>query len=503
MMVQQFRSRTMRLAWVAAMAVSAAGYALAFPPASLAPLIFVALVPLFVVLARLSPARAALLGALFAVLAAAGLAYWLPGMLRDFFGVPATLSLAATLGVFVVFAGTWWASFGAYLSWLARRGRASPLAVGAGFGACEFARANLLIPDPWALSVYSQLASPLAQTADLAGPYGVGLLVGGVNAAIAGIFSPALRGRSCTRSLAGAALALTAAWSYGTWRLAQSFGDAERAVAVEVVHIPDVRRHSVISLASGFAAAPTTADLVLWPEGAIDFPLRDPSPQTNALLRLARESDADWLVGGPDYRSDIERVHSFNSLFLMQRGRLSGQIDKIQLMPFAETNPLKPYVELERADLTPGSRIRTLPLRGVRVGAAICSEAMDPEHVRRVVAAGAELLVNPAKDAWFGNPAAAEMQLDIARLRAIESRRWLARAAAGGVSAVVDPWGRVVARADGRVATRLNASLAPSQSVTPYQRCGDLVAWLAVLVAAGASVLPIRPQRRSSEVSSP
>jgi apolipoprotein N-acyltransferase len=484
------------------MAVSAASYALAFPPVSLGPLMFVALVPILVSLARLPPARAALLGGLFAVLAALGVAYWLPGMLTDFFGVPAGLSLAATLAVFVVFAGTWWAGFGAWLAWLARRGRASPLVVAAGFGACEFARANLLVPNPWALSAYSQLASPLAQTADLAGPYGVGILVGGVNAAIAGIFSPALRGRSCARSLAGAALAVTAAWGYGAWRLAQPVGDAQRAVVVEVVHVPDVTQHSVASLASGFASSRSSAELVLWPEGAIDFPLRDPSPQTNALLRLARESDADWLVGGPDYRSDIERVHSFNSLFLVQRGRLSGQIDKIQLMPFAETNPLRPYVELGRAELTPGPRIRTLPLRGVRIGAAICSEAMDPQYVRRVVAAGAELLANPAKDRWFGNPAAAEMQLDIARLRAIESRRWLARAAAGGVSAIVDPWGRVVARADGGAATRLVASLVPTRTVTPYQRTGDLFAWLAVAWAAGASLPPMRPARRSIEVPS-
>lgn len=480
----------MRLGLVAAVLASAVGYALAFPPASISFLMWVTLAPLFATLASTTPARAALLASLFAVLAATGVAYWLPGMLQGFFGVPASLSVAATAAVFVVFAGSWWALFGAWLSWLARRGRASPLVVAAGFGACEFARANLLVPNPWALSAYSQLASPLAQTADLAGPYGVGILICGVNATLAGLFVPSLRGRSRLRSLAGAALALLAAWSYGAWRLAQPFGDGDRALEVEVVHVPADAKPPFTSLASDVAAAKTSADLVLWPEGAVDFHLRDPSPDTNALLRRARESGADWLVGGPDQRSSLERTHSFNSLFLVQRGRLSGQIDKIQLMPFAETNPLYPYVSFERAELTPGARIRSLPLRGTRIGAAICSEAMDPAYVREVVAAGAELLANPAKDGWFGNNAAAEMQLDIARLRAVENRRWLARPAAGGISAVVDPWGRVVARADGDVATRLLASLAPSRATTPYRYLGDLVAWLAVAVAAGASLLP-------------
>jgi apolipoprotein N-acyltransferase len=492
----------MRLGVVAAVVLSALAYALAFPPLSFGPVMLVALVPLFAGMARVSPIRAALLGALFAALAAVGVAYWLPGMLRDFFGVPAGLSVAATAIVFVVFAGSWWALFGAWLSWLAGRGRASPLAVAAGFGACEFARANLLVPNPWALSAYSQLASPLAQAADLAGPYGIGIVIGGVNATLAGMLSPALRGRSQARSLAGAAFVLLAAWGYGTWRLAQPSSDGRRTLDVEVVHVPAVTKASIDSLASGLAAEQVAADLVLWPEGALDFPLREPTEDTNTLLRRARESGADWLVGGPDQRSSLERRHSFNSLFLVQRGRLSGQIDKIQLMPFAETNPLHPYLSFERAQLTPGSRIRTLPLRGTRIGAAICSEAMDPAHVRRVVAAGAELLANPAKDGWFGNAAAAEMQLDIARLRAIENRRWIARSAAGGVSAVVDPWGRVVARADAHQAQRLPASIASSRVVTPYQRCGDLVAWLAVAVAATSSLLPTRPPRRKHEVLS-
>jgi apolipoprotein N-acyltransferase len=492
----------MRIGPFAVIGVSALGYALAFPPVSAGPLMFATLAPLFALLSRTTPARAALSGAWFAVLAATGVAWWLPGMLRDFFGVPASFSLAAAGVVFVVFAGSWWALFGAWLSWLARRGRASPLAVAAGFGACEFARANLLVPNPWALSAYSQLASPLAQAADLAGPYGIGILIGGVNAALAGMLSPALRGRSYVRSLAGAALVLLAASGYGAWRLAQPVGDGRRALDVEVVHVPSVTKASIESLASGLSAEKVAADLVLWPEGALDFPLREPTEDTNALLRRARESGADWLVGGPDQRSSLERTHSFNSLFLVQRGRLSGQIDKIQLMPFAETNPLHPYVSFERADLTPGARIRTLPLRGTRIGAAICSEAMDPSYVREVVAAGAELLANPAKDGWFGNAAAAEMQLDIARLRAVENRRWMARAAAGGVSAVVDPWGRVVARADDGEAVRLAASLAPSRIVTPYQRCGDLVAWLAVGVTAIASVIPPRPSRRKQEVLS-
>ena len=78
----------MRIAWLLTL-ISAAAYALAFPPVSLAPLMWFALAPLFAACARVRPGQAALLAGSFAVLAAAGVAYWLPGMLTDFFGVPA------------------------------------------------------------------------------------------------------------------------------------------------------------------------------------------------------------------------------------------------------------------------------------------------------------------------------------------------------------------------------------------------------------------------------
>ncbi|MEN8158685.1 MAG: apolipoprotein N-acyltransferase [Myxococcota bacterium] len=482
----------MRIVWMLAL-ISAAIYALAFPPVSLGPLMWLALAPLFAACVRVTPGRAALLAGVFAVLAAGGVAYWLPDMLRDFFGVPASWALGGAAAVFVVFAGSYWALFGAWLSWVARRGWASPLVVAAGFVACEFARANGLVPNPWALSAHSQLGSPLVQAADLAGPYGLALLVGGVNAALAGLFVPALRSGSRLRTMAGAALALACVWGYCVFRLAQPIGDPARAIAVEVVHLPADASPGAVP----FAAPSRPPDLVLWPESAVDFALREPSAATNALLRTARASGADWLVGGPDERSGYGRSHSFNSMFLIRRGRLSAQLDKVRLMPFAESNPLRGWIELDRTELTPGARIRTLPLGATRFGTAICSEAMDPHYVRELVAAGAEWIANPAKDRWFGDPAAAEMQLAATRLRAIESRRFVARAAAGGVSAVVDPWGRVVARADGAEPARIAATLEPSTLETPYQRIGDRPAWLAVAIALVVAVLPPRRTRHS------
>jgi len=478
--------------------LSAAIYALAFPPAALAPLMWIALAPVFAACARIGAPRGALLLGSFAVLASVGVAFWLPGMLRDFFGVPAGWAVSATGAVFVLFAGSYWAVFGAWLGWVAKRGWASPLVIGLGFASCEFARANGFVPNPWALSVYSQLDSPLVQIADIAGPFGVAALIGGVNAALASLFVPTLRRASRLRTVVTTALVVGLVWAYGEVRLSEAFGDPGRAVALEVVHLPVGMEPGDVPFRDRSEGG--VPDLVLWPESSVDYSLRDASPRANGLLRIAATAGTPWLMGAPDTRRSVGRTHYFNSLYLIDEGRLAAQLDKVELMPFAERNPLRGWLALERSELTPGARVRTLPLAATRFGAAICSEAMDPSYVRRLVDAGAEWIANPAKDRWFGSPPAAEMQLAATRLRAIESRRFVARAASGGVSAVVDAHGRVLARADGGGPTRLAATLLPSGAETLYQRAGDGFAWLAAGTTLLVPWLPPRRSRRQLEV---
>jgi apolipoprotein N-acyltransferase len=105
----------------------------------------------------------------------------------------------------------------------------------AGWGTCEFARANLLIGNPWALSGYSQVAwTQIIQIADTTGPYGVGMLIAAVNACVAGVLSPALRSRRPVVSGAGVAAALCVTLFYGQWRLSQPFATGE-PVTVAVI----------------------------------------------------------------------------------------------------------------------------------------------------------------------------------------------------------------------------------------------------------------------------
>jgi apolipoprotein N-acyltransferase len=114
---------------------------------------------------------------------------------------------------------------------------------------------------------------------------------------------------------------------------------------------------------------------------------------------------------------------------------------------------------------------------------------MYPELVRRLASGGAVLLANLSNDAWFASGAAARMHLDMARLRAVEGRRWLVRATTTGISAIVDPHGRIVATSALDVPAVVEGDVRPSGGTTWYGRHGDVAAWSAAAIALAVTIL--------------
>jgi len=478
--------------------VSAILYAAVFPPAGLDWLAWVALAPLLAAAARRRPGAAARAGLVFGTSAGVLVSWWFPEMVAAFFGVSPGAGWLLLVAASALFGGLPCAAFAAWVAWVARRGRAGPLVIAAGWGACELARARLGIGNPWALLGYSQVAHPLVmQIADASGPYGPGMLIAAVNALVASTLAPRLRTPHPRRAAALVGLLVAATLAYGGGRLRQSFDDGPRfeVAAVQLgrgraasasldERRADVARYVALTRA---LAAPTPT-LVVWPEHAVPFFLQDDDPQRAAVLAATR---ADLVVGGPSYALGSGGPRERNSIFLVRDGRLAGRYDKRLLLPFAEVGgwPATPVVA---APYVAGERVHALRTAHGLVGAFLCLEAMYPEAVRRFGAGGAVLLVNPSNDSWFRHHAPARHQLDIASVRAIENRRWLVRAATGGFSAVVDPYGRPVAVAGFGTAASVRASVRAARTRTPYQRAGDLAAWLGVVVAAVAAVAPAR-----------
>jgi len=127
--------------------------------------------------------------------------------------------------------------------------------------------------------------------------------------------------------------------------------------------------------------------------------------------------------------------------------------------------------------------VGSLP-NGYSFGVFICYEAIYPGEVRRFVADGAKLLVNISNDGWFGRSAAAQQHLLMARVRAVENRRWLIRVTNNGYTASVDPYGRVFEPLPPYVRAGADLPYDFRTDRTLYTRFGDWFAWLCVLVSA-------------------
>jgi apolipoprotein N-acyltransferase len=457
---------------------------------------------LLVAAARRRPSAAAGMGMLWGIGIALGVGWPLPQMVANYLGASMLVGWLTLLAVGVALTGIYVAAFAAWVSWLGRRGAASPLVVAAGWTACEFARSRLLVGNPWALAGYSQLrATPLVQIADVAGPYGVSFVVAAVNAVLAGLLVPALAGPHPRRSRAAVVGVLAATLIYGEWRLAgahDSEGDPVRVAVVQgsidraVRSNPEHRAQSVDRyLELSRRAAASAPQIVFWPEYAVDFYLQEASVERDRVLGVDRELAADLIVGGPHYTRLSSGARYHNSVFLIRDGAVADRYDKLRLVPFAEEPSLR-WLFPGRAAYEPGRAVTTLGAAGTRVGAFVCFESMYPELVRRFALAGAEVLANLSNDDWFGDAAPARMQLDMASFRAIENRRYLVRATTSGFSAIVDPFGRQVVVSEMGKPEALAATVRPLRTRTLYQLWGDAFAWLAVALVLGSAV-KLRP----------
>ncbi|HZR84299.1 MAG TPA: apolipoprotein N-acyltransferase [Candidatus Binatia bacterium] len=473
---------------------SALVYSAAFPPLDVAALAWVGLVPFFVAAAKArSVRRAALLGLLWGVALTAGVGWPLPGMIVRYFGEPAWVAALVSLAVAIGLSGVFYAAFAGWLAVVARAGAAGPLLVAAGFAACELLRGSLVGANPWGLAAYSQTSSaaalPIVQIADLAGPYAIGFLVAAVNASLAACATRALRGRHPRAAIACVAALLVGATAYGLARLATPFDGDPIAVAIVQPGTargfewrPEYAKELPEGLlAQSEAAAVRDAALVVWPESAVSFYVQEDRPERRALLAAVGERARDLVFGGPAYAYGERAVEYYNSIFLVRDGRLAGRYDKLRLVPLAERDDLHGLLPRAYA-YTPGRDAAPLRSRAGKLGAFLCFEAMYPETVRRFVAGGADLLVNLSNDAWFGGAAPAEMHLAMARLRAVETRRWLVRGATTGVSAIVDPHGRVTARSAWGEPAIVTGDVRRAASSTFYAQHGDVLAWLDLIV---------------------
>ena len=174
-------------------------------------------------------------------------------------------------------------------------------------------------------------------------------------------------------------------------------------------------------------------------------------------------------------------------------GDVVDRYDKMFLVPFGEfVPPLFSFVNRitqEAGDFTPGKRVVVFPFGGHHLGAFICYESAFPHLVRRFALGGADVLANLSNDGYFGHSAAREQHLKLVRMRAVENRRWIVRVTNDGITAVVDPTGRITARLPMYSEQVARVQYGYVHDLTFYTRHGDWFAWSCLVIGFALALL--------------
>lgn len=234
-------------------------------------------------------------------------------------------------------------------------------------------------------------------------------------------------------------------------------------------------------------SAAAEADTIVWPEAAVPFIIEAAPGWDKWLDDRMQGWNRTVLFGGLkqiDRNGDMPVAQS--GLYLFDpASRDRSFVGKHHLVPFGEYVPeWLPFIKKlvpAIADFKPADDSGVLTVDGTGFGSIICYESIFPEEIRKRVNNGANVLVVVTNDAWYGTSPAAWQHLQAARMRAIESGRYILRAANTGVSAIIAPDGKITATTEWWTQAAVIGSYRNASVITPYMQWGD---WPALVVAA-------------------
>jgi apolipoprotein N-acyltransferase len=232
----------------------------------------------------------------------------------------------------------------------------------------------------------------------------------------------------------------------------------------------------------------SSAKLIVWPEVPGPIYYYGDAKFRDEATNLVRYTQAHFLFGTVGETPQGAPLNS--AVLLSPAGDFVDRYDKINLVPFGEYIP-PPFgfvnrITHEAGDFVPGTRIVVFPAGSHHLGVFICYEAAFPHQIRQFAKGGADLLVNLSNDGYFGRSAAREQHLQIARMRAVENRRWLIRSTNDGITVVIDPAGRLTERLPMYQKIEAPVSYGYRTESTFYTMNGDWFAWGCLLAAAVA-----------------
>ncbi|MGB7292256.1 MAG: apolipoprotein N-acyltransferase [Thermodesulfobacteriota bacterium] len=461
------------------------------------------LIPLLIAIRDKSPMNALVLGTFAGTVTNSSGFYWLIGTLSRFGGFPFPVSLLLLL-ILSAFTGL---SFGIFsylttkLQLLKKRGMSSALAIASIWTSVEF-----LFPFLFPYTIANPQANflPVIQVSDLFGIYAVGFLIVLVNVTLMrGYIFIKEQNQMPYSEIIISVILLTLTISYGFWKvrtenklmseapkLSVGLVQANFDFFEKVENNQDIisKRHKSMS------EALNPPDLIIWPETAIQAWIPTSADQLieRGSVAVPEIPGTYFLVGGlsfetkgnPSDKIGLNDIKKYNTAFLTDsNGKILGRYHKIKLLlfgeylPFSNIFPSLQSLSPASGDFIPGNELTLFEIKekGIRIAPLICYEDIIPSFSRKFAAKGANLIVNITNDAWFGKTYAPYQHLLVSIPRSVETRRYLIRATNTGISAIIDPLGRVVEKTEIFKEASLEGKVAILDGKnTLYTRIGDL-----------------------------
>ena len=446
--------------------------------------------------------QAALLAYASGVLWYAGNCYWIYRTMHLYGNIPSIPSFGILI-LFSLYLGLYPALLGAiFVALHAKYPRTLVLlAVPFLWVAVELARARIT-GFPWDLLGYTQVDNlALTRLALWTGVMGISFVIAAVNALWL-IRPSAMRQKYAPAAVAILFVALATIASAHkpsieptqavTTLLQENLGVGSEAIGNKETKQDMIAAFSQLSMHPAISLTPAhrPSQIIIWPESPADFFDADPLLR-QSISNLARQTNAAIIVNDITIASYNDNHPSlYNSAsFFEPDGTYAGRYDKMHLVPFGEYTPYKPLFFftghlLDDLLFIPGTHRSVFSVDNKKYGVFICYESIFGDELRHFPLQGAQVLVNISDDGWYGDTSAPWEHLDMVRMRAIENHRWVLRSTNTGITAVIDPEGRITATIPRHIRTSVQVPFGYENDLTFYTRHGDWFAWLCAIATA-------------------
>ncbi len=487
---------------------------LSFPKFGLGFIAWIAFVPLFIALRDdISLWRALFLGWIAGLTACIGILYWITYVVVNYGHLPLYLGLIIML-LLAFYLSIFTALFAAGIVYLRRR---VPLYLAAPvlWICMEYVKSKAFTGFPWENLGYSQFNNFFfIQIADVVGVFGLSFLIILLNTAFFEIITE--RSKKAFVLAAGVLLLWTGVYAYGVLRIDQINEILKHAPSMDVSLIQGNISQSIkwnenfqketINIYEELSSLQPAVKggLIVWPETAVPFHFQEDTDLQRQVKDIPVKTKNWFVFGSTSYQARNGNTDYYNSAYLLSpQGDIRGKYDKVHLVPYGEYVPLRtifPFISSLAAgigDFAGGKGFYPLEMDKRKIGVMICYEGILPEAGRMYKNAGAELLVNITNDAWFGMTSAPYQHLSMTVFRAIETRLYLVRAANTGISAIVDPTGKIVAQTEIFKKDQIRGLVKFIQLPTVYAKYGDWPVAASFICLVGFFLWSIKGRKRN------